>query len=436
VLLLSDPEGLSDRQRAERRLFVMRLQQFTGPVMAKGLEDTVFYRYFPLVSVNEVGGNPQRFGVSRDFFHSKNAARRREWPNSLLATSTHDTKRGEDVRARINVLSEIPGEWYRVLRSWHRMNLSHKSQLGGIDAPDTNEEYLLYQTLVGTWPLEPMDERQRKEYVDRIQQYMEKAVREAKRNSSWISPNAEYERVVRNFVDAVLDSTPQNQFLQEFCSFQSRVARAGMSNSLAQVLLKIASPGIPDFYQGTEIWNFSLVDPDNRKPVDYDLRHKMLDQLDSALRECPAADLVSKLTADPDSGAIKMYVTSRALNFRREHKELFSRGAYLPLRTAGNRQRHVIAFARTLGNDSVLAIAGRFFWTLGNEVHWPVGNDCWEDAIVVLRKGVVSRSFRDVFTERRIEAEVRNGRLALPAAQIFSHLPIALLAGEKEKDND
>ena len=274
LLLLKDPDSIGDADRAARRLFVMRFQQLTGPVMAKGLEDTAFYRYCPLLSLNEVGGSPETFGVPVAHFHAKNSARRTSWRNAMLASSTHDTKRSEDVRARINVLSEIPSEWYRAIRAWQRLNQDKKVLVAGEAVPSSNEEYFLYQTLVGAWPLTPMNSEEHREFVGRIHNYMEKALREAKVNTSWINPNAEYEAAFHNFLDAMLDRSVSKPFLDDFIPFQARIATAGIFNSLSQTLLKITSPGLPDFYQGTEVWNFSLADPDNRRAVNY---HRLAD---------------------------------------------------------------------------------------------------------------------------------------------------------------
>ncbi len=431
VLLLQQPEGLGEAGRAERRLFVMRLQQFTGPVAAKGLEDTAFYRFYPLASLNEVGGDPRRFGVSRDEFHARNAARLENRPNSLLATSTHDCKRSEDVRARINVLSEIPAEWDRAVRAWQKLNRSRKEELAGVETPSPNAEYLLYQTLLGTWPLRPMNAGEHTEFVARIQQYMEKALREAKVYTSWISPNAPYEAIVQRFIEAILDPAPGNQFLNEFITFQNKVARAGMLNSLSQVLLKTAAPGVPDFYQGNEIWNFSLVDPDNRRPVDYALRRSLLETLDDE-EHGDAAALVTRLMEEPTDGAIKMYVTSRALRFRKANRSLFAKGACRPLHIAGQRQNHVVAFARTLGRSVALAVAGRYFMALGAGNRLPVGAEAWDDTVVLLRKGLRSATYFDVFTRQHVPVESHRGKTALPAARIFSHIPVALLVSEDE----
>ena len=279
VLLRDDPEGLDQGQRAERHLFPMHFQQLSAPVMAKGVEDTAFYRYYPLASLNEVGGSPERFGVSINAFHRRNLIRRELWPHSMSATSTHDTKRGEDVRDRINVLSEMPIEWSHAIRRWRDLTHHWKTKVGADFAPDPNEEYLFYQTLAGTWPLLPMNAEESAAYTRRIQSYMEKALSEAKIHTSWINPRADYNAAVERFVEEALRPSPGNAFLEDFRQFQAPIARAGMWNSIAQVLLKIASPGVPDFFQGNELWNLVLVDPDNRSPVDFQMRKQMLSKL-------------------------------------------------------------------------------------------------------------------------------------------------------------
>jgi (1->4)-alpha-D-glucan 1-alpha-D-glucosylmutase len=276
VLLLRFPENIAVDNKKEWLDFVMRFQQITGPVMAKGLEDTAFYVYNRLVSLNEVGGMPERFGTPIETFHGQNIERMKSWPHALIASSTHDTKRSEDVRARINVLSEIPDEWRRHLALWRRLNRKRRLMVDGQFAPDRNEEYLFYQTLVGAWPVGEMDEAGYAGFRERIRGYMLKAIREAKVNTSWVNPNAIYEDAVMIFVDSVLSDARGNQFPKEFLPFRQKISHFGMFNSLSQTLLKITCPGVPDFYQGTEIWDFSLVDPDNRRPVDYGLRTEML----------------------------------------------------------------------------------------------------------------------------------------------------------------
>ncbi|HEX8853416.1 MAG TPA: malto-oligosyltrehalose synthase, partial [Pyrinomonadaceae bacterium] len=329
VLLLEDPSGLTASQVAERRDFVMRFQQLTGPVTAKGLEDTGFYRFYPLASLNEVGGEPAIFGTPLERFHLRNQDRQQAWPHTLNATATHDTKRGEDTRARIDVLSEMPEEWNRAVHRWRELNRARKGSGEGREIPDANEEYLLYQTLVGTWPLVRMNEEEHADYTTRVEDYMNKALKEAKVHTSWISPHEAYDAAVREFVAALLAPGDDNAFLSDFVEFQRTTARAGLFNSLSQVLLKTCAPGVPDFYQGTELWSFTLVDPDNRRPVDYEVRRAMLASLDAEAEACGAPALVERLMSDAEDGRIKLFVTSRALRLRRARRELFSSGEYL-----------------------------------------------------------------------------------------------------------
>ena len=426
LLLLKDPDSIGDTDRAARRLFVMRFQQLTGPVMAKGLEDTAFYRYCPLLSLNEVGGSPETFGTPVAHFHAKNSSRRTSWRNAMLASSTHDTKRSEDVRARINVLSEIPSEWYRAIRAWQRLNQDKKVLVAGEAVPSSNQEYFLYQTLIGAWPLTPMNSEEYREFVGRIHNYMEKALREAKVNTSWINPNAEYEAAFHNFLDAILDRSVSKPFLDDFIPFQARIATAGIFNSLSQTVLKIASPGLPDFYQGTEVWNFSLADPDNRRAVNYHRLQTLLARLRVAESENPAA-LVDRLVAEPTDGSLKLYVTRTALRFRRENRTLFAKGSYMPLRPTGDRHKHVVAFARTFRETTLLVLAGRFFAQLEASSRLPVGLETWGNAEVVLRKQLPERPYRDILTGRTLTSARRNGNLVLSAADAFAHLPVALL---------
>jgi (1->4)-alpha-D-glucan 1-alpha-D-glucosylmutase len=425
LLLLEHPEGIDDAQRAERHSFTMRFQQLTSPVMAKGVEDTAFYRYYPLASLNEVGGGPQRFGVSVNAFHRRNLIRGELWPNSMNASSTHDTKRGEDVRARINVLSEMPLEWRRAIRRWQEMNRRAKTKAGEMMSPGSNEEYLLYQTLVGTWPLLPMNAEEHARYVERIQRYMEKALHEAKVHTSWINPNVEYDQAVQRFVGSILDVSSSNVFLEDFRQFQAPIARAGIWNSISQLVLKAASPGMPDFYQGNELWCFDLVDPDNRRPVDFAMRRRMLEKLRQQAGQDRAA-LVERLAGNPCDGAIKLYTTSAALGLRRDNRELFARGFYTPLNATGSRANHVVGFARNLGGKTVIALAGRFFLRLFNGHPAPTG-DVWGNTAVILPKKMGPTHFQDVLTGRNISIEQRQDGVVIPLAQAFSHCPATLL---------
>jgi (1->4)-alpha-D-glucan 1-alpha-D-glucosylmutase len=428
VLLLERPGGIDEAQMAERKMFVMRFQQLSSPVMAKGVEDTAFYRHYPLASLNEVGGDPSRFGTSTNMFHRHNLVRAQVLPSSMSASSTHDTKRGEDVRARLNVLSEIPGAWYNAIRKWRDLNRAAKSLVAGRPAPDANEEYLLYQTLLGTWPLTPMNAGEHQNYIQRIDEYIQKALHEAKVHTSWINPNAAYENAVTKFVRAVLEPAPGNKFLRDFERFQAPIAQAGIWNSVAQVLLKVTSPGVPDFYQGNEIWAFDLVDPDNRRPVDYDLRRRMLAKLcEQAERDRTA--LVIALRENPCDGAIKMFITREALRFRREHPALFAQGSYVGLLPEGVRARHVVAFARAVQDQMVVALNGRFFLKLCESSKQPIG-PVWGDTTVVLPRRSHAETFRDVFTGQTVTAQLSEGRLVLPLNEVFSHCPVALLLAE------
>jgi (1->4)-alpha-D-glucan 1-alpha-D-glucosylmutase len=360
-------------------------------------------------------------------FHRRNLIRQEVWSNGMNATSTHDTKRGEDVRARINVLSEMPEEWYRAIRRWREMNSQWKTKVGDLLLPGPNEEYLLYQSLVGTWPLLGMNAKQHSEYVGRIQTYMKKAVREAKIHSSWINPKVEYEQCLERFVAAVLSRAAENAFLKDFRQFHAPISRAGIWNSLSQMLLKVACPGVPDFYQGNELWCFDLVDPDNRRPVNFELRRSMLSRL-RMTPDCLSADLVDKLVASPCDGAIKLYLTSRALGFRREHRELFSKGSYIPLLATGALANHVVAFARALAGKNVITLAARFFIKLCNS-HRSPASEVWTSTIVRLPAKIGQQCFRDVFTGQIIEVAQRDGEAAILLAAAFSHCPVALLVG-------
>ena len=428
LLLLDDPKGLTVTQRGERRDFVLRFQQLTSPVMAKGLEDTTFYRYYPLASLNEVGGEPAIFGVSVARFHRRNQERQEAWPHTLVATSTHDTKRGEDVRARINALSEMPEEWNRAIHRWRELNRARKSSFEGAAVPDPNEEYLLYQTLVGTWPLVPMNEAEHAAYVARIQAYMFKALKEAKQHTSWINPDESYEQMVREFVQAVLQRDEHNAFLQDFIAFQQTTARAGMFNSLAQTLLKITTPGVPDFYQGTELWHFCLVDPDNRAPVDYAARQALLASLQLE-KVADTTALIAQLLNAPNDGRIKLYLTARALAFRQAHTELFADGEYLALLARGARAEHVLAFSRKHGEQEVVVLAARFFVGLGatRAEQFGLNQTLWDDTALPLGPQFGAARYRDVLTGREFNAHDGASGQELSLSEILTPLPVALL---------
>jgi (1->4)-alpha-D-glucan 1-alpha-D-glucosylmutase len=442
--LLPRPEAVGRGTELERRLrFAMKFQQFTGPVQAKGLEDTTFYRYVPLVSLNEVEGDLYRFGRSPGEFHEANAHRQRFWPFSMLTTATHDTKRGEDARARLNVLSELPEEWRREITRWARLNAGNRTTVEGRPAPDRNDEYLFYQALLGAWPVDSPEEAS-EELVQRLQQYMTKAIREAKIHTSWINPFEAYEQAVLRFVDRTLRGSRSGRFLGLFVPFQRRIAPIGMLNSLAQLVLKLASPGVPDLYQGNELWDFNLVDPDNRRPVDFAQRERLLEELqplvDAALEGVGAnpglpAGAASKLStaelgrrvgdllARWTDGRIKIYLTAAGLRLRRAFPDLFLQGEYLSIEASGPQQNHVVAFARRRGDRAVIAVVPRL---MGAFATAPASDEFWADTQLVLPEGLRPVSLRNVFTAEAVAVE--NGGLSV--AQALRTLPVALLCAD------
>ncbi len=337
----------------------MKLQQYSGPVMAKGLEDTAFYRYNRFVALNEVGGHPDQFGVTVAAFHKVNAQRAVRWPRSMLSTSTHDTKRGEDARARLAVLSEMPEEWARQVEAWSRILRARRGDVEATAPPDPNDEYLFYQQLVGTWPAEltgpgsELDPEALHVYAERLKGAVTKAMREAKVHSNWASPNAEYESSVLSFVEGALNAQESRAFLSAFLPFQERVARLGVQNSLVQVTLKLTSPGVPDIYQGAELWDLSLVDPDNRRPVDYRRRARLLDSLGAG---ASPAELLDHW----QDGAVKLFVTSKLLALRAAEPDVFARGEYRPLTVSGDKAPCLCAFLRRADARSVVVLAARF----------------------------------------------------------------------------
>ena len=396
VLLLKVKNGLKE----DALRFLMRWQQLTGPIMAKGVEDTTLYVFNRLVSMNEVGGCPEPVPVER--FHRFNSERNAQWPATMNADSTHDTKRSGDVRARINVLSEISDVWARNVRRWGRSNRAHKSEVEGRLAPDANDEYLIYQTLAGAWPIE----------WERLEQYLVKAVREAKVHTSWFAPKAEYEAALVKFTKAILD--PAGPFLASFETLHKRVAFYGAINSLAQTLLKIVSPGIPDFYQDTMRWSFRLVDPDNRLPPD-------------PSRTSAPCRFDPELVENWEDGRIKAWVIAAALRFRKNNPELFGTGEYLPLRTSGRGSDHAIAFARRYGDSYAIAIAPRFTSHFSTFEKQPLGRRVWRDSYVLIPPEG-PETWRNVLTDELVDSAVADGNTVLYISDALKSCPVALLA--------
>jgi (1->4)-alpha-D-glucan 1-alpha-D-glucosylmutase len=433
TLLLEQPPGLDDEGQRLRRLFVGRFQQASSAVMAKGVEDTAFYRYFPLSSLNEVGRAIELASVSVPDFHRDNERRLRERPLSLLCTTTHDTKRSEDVRARIHVLSEIPHQWRAAISRWARLNRRHRYEVDGRPAPSRNDEYLFYQSLVGVWPLLPPRPDEHAELVSRLQRYMEKATHEAKLHTSWVNPNPGYDEAVRRFVEFALDASPENRFPADFRQFHDQIVDAGLYTALAQLLLKLTAPGVPDLYQGQELWDFSLVDPDNRRPVDYARRQRLLAELESVVAQGTASlhALAERLGRSPRDERLKLFVTWRVLQFRRKHQALFQDGDYVALQSIGTQAQHVCAFARQANGEVAIIVVPRLLSSLcapagqpEESRRAPCGHDCWQDT-EILEERLGHVELHNVFTGDRVT--LTQGRVRM--ADVLRQFPVALLSG-------
>ena len=417
--LVAQPRSGFSRQSVIR--FAMRVQQYSGPVIAKGLEDTAFYRYNRFVALNEVGGQPHIFGVTPAAFHRANAQRAEHWPHAMLSTSMHDTKRGEDTRARLAVLTGMPEEWARQVETWSRILHARRGDVEGTAPPDRNDEYLFYQLLLGAWPAEPTgvekpDPEKIRFFCERMERAMVKSMREAKLHSTWASPNTAYEEAMLGFVQDALDISRHNTFLSAFLPFQERVARLGVCNSLVQTAFKLTLPGMPDIYQGAELWDLSLVDPDNRRPVDYETRVELLEQT-SALLERNRCTTIFDMLQDWRDGRVKMAVIAALLGYRRDHQNLFAQGTYEPLAATGTKADHICAFARSHEDEALLVAAARFparleadpDWT-GTDVPWP-------------REVARGTRWRDLLSG---EIVARRGE-AVGAETVLGHLPIAVL---------
>jgi len=420
VLTLKYPENIETGLRASWLEFTMKFQQITGPIMAKGFEDTVFYCYNRLVSLNEVGGNPDRFGFSMKTFHSQNMDRAKRWPHTLNATSTHDSKRSEDVRARISVISELPREWRESTRKWRKLNSPFKSRVHGMHCPDPNDEYMLYQNLLGIWPLD--EHVDIKDISERTTAYMIKAIREAKTYSSWLNINREYEEATAAFITGIMGS---EEFLSVFIPMAQKASWYGMFNSLSQTLMKITSPGVPDFYQGTELWNLRLVDPDNRIPVDYEFARETLNNLkkdEARGLSNPARSLCDSIK----DGRAKLFLTYKALNFRKQESELFRTGEYLPLVFNGESIRHLIGFERKNGSSSAITVAPRLLASLVPEGTPPV-SDLWGDTWLLLPDNLSAMTLSNVITGKTLTVQSHMGKPALYMPEVLRDFPVALL---------
>jgi (1->4)-alpha-D-glucan 1-alpha-D-glucosylmutase len=426
-LLTVTAPALSDNYDGRAVLrFAMKFQQYTSPVMAKAVEDTAFYRYVRLVSLNEVGGDPRSFGTSVAEFHRANAERAVKHPYAMLATATHDHKRGEDTRTRIDALSELPGVWERTIRRWNRANVRRKTEVDGALAPTENDEYLLYQVLIGTWPaawLEPGDTppSERETYLERIRQYFRKAMREAKFRTSWANPNLAYEEAALGFASAILSAERETAFQRELLDLARECATVGAVSSLAQTVLKLTAPGVPDIYQGCEFWDLSLVDPDNRRPVDYGLRERTLAALRERVERGETGALASELVAGWRDGTVKAYVTWRLLHLRRERRSAFAAGGYRALETSGARSERLIAFTRS----DIVVVVPRLVRRLLERIDGPPKLQ-FGDERVLLGNGAPAR-YVDRFTGAEHSAAAGPAGPYLEARTLLARFPVAVL---------
>ena len=416
-LLLELVENLAEEEKNEFWQFIMKFQQLTAPIMAKGFEDTLFYTYNKLISLNEVGGEPVLLGIDPEDFFGFLKNRSTRTPHSLNATATHDTKRGEDARARINVLSEIPDVWKAYLDQWSAINISKKQKEGDDYIPDANDEYFIYQTLLGSFPftMDGFDS-----YRNRIKDYVIKAVREAKVHTAWIKPDLKYEEACVSFVEKLLDQKKENKFFESFQELQRKISHYGVYNSLSQTLIKMTVPGVPDFYQGTELWDLNLVDPDNRRPVDYDLRKKYLQYIQDKIPN-DVLPLVDELLKTREDGRIKMFLIYQILQSRKKQKDLFLRGELLPLLVEGEQSKAVIAYARKLGNSWAIIVTPRFFTSIIKEAKMPLGKEIWKDTCIQI-SDVMTCDFVDAITLQKLKC---HGKIFI--GEILSRFPVALL---------
>ena len=423
LLLLNPPHVLAD-QREARLDFVMRWQQFTGPIVAKGFEDTALYVYYPLLSLNEVGGNPRPTQASTlAEFCAFLEKRRIDWPGTLDASSTHDTKRSEDVRARINVLSEMPEEWQKHLELWSGLNAQYKQQAGGVSAPDRNEEYFLYQTLLGVWPL---DREADDSLIERVQAHLVKATREAMVHTRWTRPNQPHEDALQKFVAGIL-SSENREFLDDFRRFQEKIAYFGMVNGLSQTLLKIAAPGVADFYQGSELWDLRLVDPDNRGAIDFARRETALKEIESS-EGTDIKEARRGFVEHWQDGKIKLYLIRKALRFRRDHGDLFHEGEFVPLQVAGCHSENVIAFLRRTPSASTLVVLPRWLCRIADKSGSLPARIDWCDTHIVLPPPS-PRNWKSILAPTELASQDRQTGACLMLNDLLNDFPVAFFQG-------
>jgi (1->4)-alpha-D-glucan 1-alpha-D-glucosylmutase len=452
VLCLEAAEAPSEHDEAAvqflhaMQTIAMKFQQFTGPVMAKSVEDTLFYRFNRFVCLNEVGGEPDRFGITVASFHHQNIQRQLRRPYEMLASSTHDTKRSEDVRARLAVLSELPKLWEQKTSQWSRINRTRKVTIDEEQMPDANDEYLIYQTLVGACPTAVSGADWVEAFKQRVIEYALKAARESKSHTSWVNKNEEYENALSSFIDKILTASPTNPFLDDFTNFHNAMYPLGLINSLAQAALKYTSPGVPDIYQGNEIFDFSLVDPDNRRPVDFEKRSKMLDKVrkhirigefasDRHIKE--QADFLKNCLDEFEDGTCKLLITAAAVACRQQFEGLYTKGRYIPLETKGSAEQHIIAFAREFEDNWSITVVPRLVATLLQADSTPklesysvfnilssdAGENVWGDTVISLPPDLTNRKLVDCFSMQILN----NSDGVLKVSDVFNRFPVAII---------
>jgi len=432
VLLLRIDNEAGNEESILYKDFVLRFQQLTGPIMAKGVEDTSFYVYNRLLSLNEVGGDPFCFGYTRKKFHEQNIQRNKRWPCSMINSSTHDTKRSEDVRMRINVLSEIPNEWKSVIAEWAKLNHKFKTSINGVLEPRPNTEYFIYQTLIGVLPDEDLAGDAMDSFVERIWQYALKAIREAKIYTSWSKPDIAYEEAVNRFIKAILAQSDSNNFLKSFIPFQKKMSFLGKLNGLSATLLKIASPGVVDIYQGNETWCYALVDPDNRRRVDFEGKIRVFGETKKYLESGASENLSACGFTLEDLERLKLIYTWKTLIFRRQNKELFVGGEYIPVEIKGDHERNVVAFIRKRGKKIALAVAARFFTPCLSNTKKSLSPDFWKNTEIVWPKDLEPpEKLRDVVFDNRIDITKQTQNATIRITDLFKHAFACLLTNDE-----
>jgi len=420
----------TERERGAWLDFILRWQQFTGAVMAKGLEDTALFAHHSLISVNEVGNNPfhDKIQFGPRAFHDLNRRALREHPHTLNSTSTHDTKWSEDARARINVLSEMPDAWQKCLTRWSRWNKSKKTILGDHAVPTSNEEVILYQAMLAIWAAGCSKNANRGELNRRIEEFFVKAAKEAKTHTSWIAPNEPHEAALRKFVRAILNDSADNRFLADFEALHGKLAFYGALNSCSQLILKTTCPGVPDFYQGSELWNFCLTDPDNRRPVDFQRRARMLEALKSHGSDA-SPEMCQQLLNHWQDGCLKLFITMRLLQSRRAHQETFLNGDYLALKAHGANRESIIAFSRRFQEKWIVVATPRLLSKIVKPGTFPLGRKSWASAALVL-PSFAPKTWFNILTGEPIGLVREKDKWVLPVAEMFAHLPFAVLTDD------